>query len=132
MLTQTSDVITPAMSGLLFTAKTLGILWIVLLTHLVFDCLGLLRNGAAHLTEYGTIHIGFRAVESLGVVAAPVVLLIIVSELSEGPDAHGVAAIGGLFIVMGVLALIAVVVVLHAAWLLAVAQAEQTAPHPTS
>lgn len=96
----------------------LVILWFTLLVHLAYDGWRLLRDGATHLTEWGGIHVGFRAVESLGVVAILAIQYVVVSNVTDGPDAHGIAAIGGLFIVMGGLAALAVVVVLHAGWLL--------------
>lgn len=98
----------------------LVLLWVVLLIQLVADGLRFLQTGADHLTTYGTMHVGFRAIESLGVVAAPVTLHVVASHVAPGPSAHGVGAIGGLFVIIGVLAANAVVVVLHTGWLLGV------------
>jgi hypothetical protein len=102
----------------LLVALALVLLWVVLLGHLVVDVLDIVRHGPGHLRERGWVHAGFRVVESLGVVAAPVVLQLVAETTTEGPSAHGVGAIGGLFVVMGVLAANAVVVLLHAGWLL--------------
>lgn len=102
----------------LLVGLALVILWFTLTIHLIYDGWRLLRDGATYLTDRDGIHVGFRAVESLGVVAVLAVQYLVVLEVTDGRDAHGMAAIGGLFVVVGVLAALAVVVVLHAGWLL--------------
>lgn len=105
----------------LVAALALVCLWFVLLGHLVVDGVGLLRDGPGHLAERGSVHVGFRVVESLGVVAAPVSFQVVASQVAGDPPASGAAAFGGLFVIMGVLAANAVVVLLHAGWLLGTA-----------
>lgn len=95
--------------------------WLVLLGHLAVDSVGLLRDGPSHRTERGPVRAGFRVVESLGVVAAPVTL-----QVAGDPPASGAAAFGGLFVIMGVLAANAVVILSYTGWLLGVAYAEHS------
>lgn len=115
-----------------FVALALVLLWVLLLVHVVADCWLLLRDGLTHLTEWGLGHVVFRVVETLGVVAAPTVFYVIASAFSGDTGSAGPAAVGGLFIVFGALAANAVVVVLHAVWLLGVGYADRTAPNPTA
>jgi len=106
----------------LLAAASLGLLWLVLLAHLLADGWELLRDGLDRFTGRGRAHVAFRVVESLGVLAVPAALQVVAAGTPGGADASG-AAVGGLIVVAGVIAALAVVVLLHAGWLLGTGRA---------
>lgn len=110
----------------LFTPTTwlgvaaLGILWILVFVHTLVDGWKVVTNGLnLHLrNRQRMIQVGFRVLESLGVLLPPGLVIWFGRSFSQTrPPAP--AAVGSLFIVVGSGVAVAVVVIIHAGWQLA-------------
>lgn len=98
----------------------LGILWILVFVHTLVDGWKVFANGLdldLH-NRRRMIHVGFRVLESLGVLLPPGLVIWFGRSFNQSyPSAP--AAVGSLFFVVGSAAVVAVLVLIHAGWQLA-------------
>lgn len=100
----------------------LVVAWLALTVHTLVDLTRLVRRipayrrgGMPTFDRRTLVHLAFRAVESVGVVVPPVTLAGFVSVFSDAPAGDvGPAAVGSVFVVVGTLAVLGAVVLVHA------------------